>query len=338
MHYLIINFACFIIFMKSALNTLLFCFLLLCIQVQVKASVLVAGDTSLANLNRLTKKKVYLINESRKTNVPEPKRRAHKADIEAINLQLNEIYAERRAAAILSGNKGHLDFHKKDSADRAADFDIAGLFNPELYPVESKAFYGGGSVSFLAVKHFTAPWRIYVEKTLTSKITAGLFFGHYTELNHLDKGYSTANWSYTAKSRNYTYSNFMFGLQGTYHFFNPEKPLFNLPVTKWDFYVSALAGYTLTSKPAPFLKYKAYDTDPIKDGIAYGVFPGLRYYFDERFALNAEVGFGSFGYISAGFSYKFVNSKTVIVMDKKEKDKKYGKGKGKGKKSPRKKK
>lgn len=319
------------------MRKIIFLFAILFAGISNSFALSLLSDTSAACLNKLTKKKIYYINQTRKTNVPEAKRNVYKTKIEELNKEIDAIYVDKRNSA--KGSKEQLENLKKDSADRAGDFEIARIFNPELYPVEEGALLVGMQVSFLKPYTYTMPFTVFAEKTVNEKITVGGFFTHFTEMDATSKGFPDKefkDWSYTAKSKNYTYSNYGFGLKGSYHFFNPASPFLGLSVTKWDFYVTAQLGYSLATKPEPFLIRKSFERTPNKDGLLYGAYFGGRYYYDERLAFHLEAGYGVTGYANIGFSYKFV--KSAVVIEKPLKGKGKGKSSSKGKSSGKKKK
>lgn len=310
-------------------------------------------DTTALRVSQLTKLKVYYINQSRKTNVSESQRNAYKTKIDGVSKDLEAIENVKREDAQKKGAASVTKF-KKDSAELHSEFEMAKLFTPELYPVEIGAWFVGAQVSLLKPFTYTTPFQVYVDKTISEKITAGFYIGHFTELDQYAKGFGDKDkkdWSYTVRSKNYNYSDIMFGVRGAYHLFSADKPLFNLNPLKWDIYVGAILGYNMAIKPEPFLLNRSFEIDTRKGGINYGVYPGIRYMADDRLGFNAEVGFGRTSYANIGVSYKIVKSDVVVEKTEKEDEKgkgknakgkssggKNSKGKGKGKSSKGKKK
>lgn len=288
-------------------------------------------DTSSQRIHELTKLKVYFINQSRKTNVKENLREDYKLKIDKVDQEIETIQKLIREDALQKGTDALTKF-KKDSASLKSEFEMAKIFTPDLYPTELGAWNAGFQVSLLKPYTYTTPVQFYADKTINEKITAGFYFGHLTEINQYTKGYGDEDkkeWSYTVRSKNYTYSLMMFGLRGTYHFFNPSKPLFNLNPLKWDIYLNALLGFNLALKPDPFLLNRSFDLNTKKGGINFGVFPGVRYMADDRLGFYMEAGYGRTSYANIGVNYKIVKSE--VVIEKKNKKKK-GNSKGKNSK------
>lgn len=288
-------------------------------------------DTSMIKISELSKLKVYYINQTRKTNVPENLRKEYKQKIEKIDLQLNEIFAFKSKVAVAGGSAAVSKF-KKDSSEIFSDFEMAKLFTPDQYPNELGSWNVGIQVSYLKPFVFTTPVSFYVDKTISEKLSLGFYFGHLSEIDQYGKGYGDKDkkdWSYSVRSKNYTYSIIMAGIRGAYHFFNIEKPLFNTNPLKWDFYIMGIMGYNLALKPTPFLLNRSFEQLPKKDGFNYGVYLGARYMYDNNLGFNVEVGYGKTGLVNLGVSYKLVKSDVIIEKPKMKENGKKGKSSGK---------
>lgn len=100
-------------------------------------------------------------------------------------------------------------------------------------------------------------------------------------------GYSSAKWTNYYKT-----SNIILGARGSFHY-----PL----VDKLDTYTGLLLGYNIYS-------YKYYDTyfgaAASSGGLTFAWFAGARYYFTDKFAGMAEIGYG-ISYLTLGVSLKF---------------------------------
>jgi hypothetical protein len=100
-------------------------------------------------------------------------------------------------------------------------------------------------------------------------------------------GYSSATWANYYKT-----SNFIIGARGSFHY-----PLVN----KLDTYTGLLLGYNIYS-------YKYESSYLGARGSAGNVilawYAGARYYFTDKFAVMAEIGYG-IAYLSVGVSLKF---------------------------------
>jgi hypothetical protein len=91
----------------------------------------------------------------------------------------------------------------------------------------------------------------------------------------------------------YKYSNLILGARGTFHY-----PL----VDKIDTYAAILIGYNIATSKG----YGAYGTwvDPYNGGgLRFAGLVGGRYYFNEKFAAFAELGYG-ISYLTLGLSIK----------------------------------
>jgi len=91
----------------------------------------------------------------------------------------------------------------------------------------------------------------------------------------------------------YKYSNFILGARGILHY---------QLINKLDTYWGLLLGYDIAS--AKFYGSEIYDLGASKvGGLVYSTFLGARYYFNEKFAANAEIGYG-IATFHIGISYK----------------------------------
>ena len=284
-------------------------------------------DTSSQRIHELTKLKVYYINQSRKSNVKENLREGYKLKISQLDSDFETIQNFIREDAEKKGPEAVKKF-KKDSAALNSEFEMAKIFTPDLYPNELGAWNAGFQVSLLKPYTYTTPFHFYADKTINEKISVGFYLGHLTEINQFSKGFGDLDkkeWSYTVRSKNYTYNILMLGLRSTFHLFNPAKPLFNLNPLKWDLYIRTFLGFNLVLKPDPFLLNRSFELNPKKGGINFGFYPGVRYMVDERLGFYMEAGYGRTSYANIGFNYKIVKSEVVI---EKKKSKKKGNSKG----------
>ena len=96
-------------------------------------------------------------------------------------------------------------------------------------------------------------------------------------------GYSSASY------RSYTYTNFLIGPRGAFHY---------AFVDKLDTYAGITIAYHTESTNID-IPYYSYN-----NGITSYLFAGARYYFSEKFAVVGELG-SSFAYLNIGILYKF---------------------------------
>lgn len=91
----------------------------------------------------------------------------------------------------------------------------------------------------------------------------------------------------------YKYSNFILGARGILHY---------QFIDKLDTYWGLLLGYDIAS--AKFYGSDIYDSGASEvGGLIYSTFLGARYYFNEKIAVNAELGYG-IATFHIGISYK----------------------------------
>jgi hypothetical protein len=98
-------------------------------------------------------------------------------------------------------------------------------------------------------------------------------------------GYASSKWEYTYFGGNwgYKYTNFILGARGSFHY-----PL----VDKLDTYTGLMLGFNVVSAKEfgdidPLYNYSASSS-----GLIWSWYAGGRYYFTEKLAVMAEVGYG----------------------------------------------
>ncbi len=105
-------------------------------------------------------------------------------------------------------------------------------------------------------------------------------------------GYTSYKYDYLGWG--YKYSNFIFGVTGTFHY-----PL----VDKLDTYVGIGLGYNIASAKE-FGSYPGgWDYNSTSGGIVFAGMIGARYYFVEKFAVFAQAGYG-ISYFTVGVSIR----------------------------------
>lgn len=95
-------------------------------------------------------------------------------------------------------------------------------------------------------------------------------------------------------SYSWKYSYFLIGARGEYHFLEDVENL--------DGYAGLTLGYTVVSVTEPSGVLGNFSASG--SYAFFGFHGGVRYYFNPRFAVFGEVGFG-LGFITAGVAYKF---------------------------------
>lgn len=95
------------------------------------------------------------------------------------------------------------------------------------------------------------------------------------------------------------YSNILLGARGAWHY---------TAIKKLDLYAGLTLGYDVAS--SKFKWNDPRDEEIIGElsssagGFLWGAYAGARYYFNESFGVNAEVGYG-LAYLNIGVTYKF---------------------------------
>ncbi len=113
---------------------------------------------------------------------------------------------------------------------------------------------------------------------------------------YVGMGFDSDDYTYVT----YNYTNIFLAAAGNYHYTG---------VDKFDFYAGIRLGYNVASANANWID--ADDEDLYGDlysasagGFIYTAHVGARYYFNDSFAANAELGYG-IAYLNVGVSYKF---------------------------------
>ena len=109
-------------------------------------------------------------------------------------------------------------------------------------------------------------------------------------------GYHSSKWEYLDDAVwGYKYSNFILGARGVLHY---------QLINKLDTYWGLLLGYDIASAKFYGEDFGPYTPAASKvGGLVYSTFLGARYYFNEKFAANAELGYG-IATFHIGISYK----------------------------------
>lgn len=105
-------------------------------------------------------------------------------------------------------------------------------------------------------------------------------------------GYASAKWEYAGWGWKYT--NFILGVRGVGHY---------QLINKLDTYTGLMLGYDII-KAKEFGTTFGYNYSASSSGFIWAWFAGGRYYFTDKFAAMAEIGYGV-AYLNLGISYKF---------------------------------
>lgn len=95
------------------------------------------------------------------------------------------------------------------------------------------------------------------------------------------------------------YSNFLLGARGAWHYTGFKK---------FDLYAGLMLGYDVASSKFTWKDktYEEFYSEPSSSagGFLWGAYIGARYYFNDKFGVNAEAGYG-LAYLNLGITYKF---------------------------------
>ena len=124
-------------------------------------------------------------------------------------------------------------------------------------------------------------------------------------------GYTSAKWEYdygfdylgsmsslsaasSGSSYGWKYSSIILGVRGALHY---------QLVSKLDTYTGVLLGYNVVSSKSFGTPYGGLNYSAASGGVAWSWFLGGRYYFNEKFAAMAELGYG-IAYLNLGVALK----------------------------------
>jgi hypothetical protein len=108
--------------------------------------------------------------------------------------------------------------------------------------------------------------------------------------------YSSSSYSFTVDKWSYTY--IFLGARGAYHFAEEIKDLKN-----FDLYGGIDLGYNIVSAKFSGQNSALYPYSAGGSYFQFGIFVGGRYFFSQRWAATAELGY-DIGYFKIGVSYK----------------------------------
>ena len=140
-------------------------------------------------------------------------------------------------------------------------------------------------------------------------VYVGLDYGIHKDISiGAEASYRRYNEVYYYGSDNlkYTYSAFAFGTNGNYHF----NSLLKIP-KKFDFYAGANITYFAWNSDYTYKSNNGSGNDywkdqyRVKSSVELGAQVGGRYFFNDSFGLNAEIGAGAVTGAKFGITYQF---------------------------------
>lgn len=148
------------------------------------------------------------------------------------------------------------------------------------------SLYGGGLYGSTTVPPISVSFEKAFKDEILEKGVIGI--GGYV-------GYTAYKWHYVFSTYDYgwKYTNIVIGARGSFHY----PVLDNL-----DTYAGVLLGYNIVTSKA-FGTAGTYDYSPDKGSIAFAGYVGGRYYFSEKFAAFAELGYG-IAYLTLGLGIR----------------------------------
>ncbi len=126
------------------------------------------------------------------------------------------------------------------------------------------------------------------EWAVSDVISVGPYLG-YTSYNY--------NYGFFGTRYKYRYTFFDLGVRGSYHF----SELFEIANDKVDVYGGAFLGFVVSSYSGD---NASGFSDPYASGLRLGLHAGARYFFSEKVAGYAELGYG-IAPLSLGATFKF---------------------------------
>ena len=105
-------------------------------------------------------------------------------------------------------------------------------------------------------------------------------------------GYSAHKWEYSGWG--WKYSNIVIGARGTFHY-----PL----VDKLDTYTGLMIGYDIVTAKEFGTSVLGYSYNSSSSGLIWSWYAGGRYYFNDKIAGVAEIGYG-IAWFNIGLAYK----------------------------------
>ncbi len=267
-------------------------------------------DTSKRAVRRITNLSVYYLEQMKKTDLPQAEYDNAREYLFKAERELKEIDKMKINNAKFKLDKAFLIEAKKERDAKLTEIASTpqGYFSAEERSINIGAFVG------ITGAKYTKPVAILVEYNVVKRWTGGVWVGYFMEQKQVHGSFDGKIKSYGVGESNYKFDYITVGVKGKYHFFNPVRPLFGLPMKYLHFYVAAGLGYNLALKPRALQNDTDVKDNPSKAGLAYGIWPGIHYQMDEHLGFDLEAGYGNLGIVKLGLNWRLFMSKPKIEV------------------------
>lgn len=257
-------------------------------------------DTSKKNVKRITNLSIYYLEQLKKKNLAQAEFDAAREYLFRAEQELKAIDKSR-----INNAKFKLDraFRIEEKKERDAMLNELAYSPLSYFSAEERTIQIGLFTGY-AGGRFTSPSGVYADYNVTKSITGGVFLGYFMEQKQILNEFEDPKTWYGVGEKNYKFNYITTGIQGKYRFFNPVRPLFGLPVKTMHLYVAANIGVNITANPKSLQNETDIRNDPDRAGIAYGVYPGFHYQYDDYLGFDVEAGYGTMGFVRAALSWR----------------------------------
>lgn len=269
-------------------------------------------DTTKRNVKRIVNLSVYYIEQLKKKDLPQAEFDAAREYLFKAEMELKEIDKVRINNAKYKLDKAFLIEAKKERDAKLTDLASTPL---SYFSSEEKSIQIGAFVGFTGGK-YTQPVALLGEYNFTKNWTAGAWIGYFMEQQQIISSYETKPTYYSVGEMNYKFNYLTFGAQGKYRFFNPVRPLFGLPIKHLHLYIAAALGFNMSMNRVALQNDSYLKNNPSRNGLAYGIWPGIHYQMDDNLGLDLEAGYGNIGFVKLGLNWRIFTQKEKIPEPK----------------------
>ncbi|MBX7182113.1 MAG: porin family protein [Bacteroidia bacterium] len=267
-------------------------------------------DTSKRNIKRIVNLSVYYIEQLKKKELPTSEFDAAREYLFKAEMELKEIDKIRINNAKYKLDKAFLIEAKKERDAKLTELATTPL---SYFSSEEKSISIGGFVGITGGK-YTQPAGILGEYHLSKNWSAGAWLGYFMEQQQIKNSFETKPTYYSVGEKNYKFNYISFGAQGKYRFFNPVHPFLGLPVKHFHLFVTAALGYNLSINRVALQNESYLQNNPSRNGLAYGVWPGIHYQMDDNLGMDLEAGFSNIGYVRFGINWRIFTQQEKEII------------------------